>query len=443
MDGSALVSAFDQSVCSLSSAFTRPTFETFRQVLLGWVLTPGVGPVTGMIRTLGEEATKHWTVYEKLFYRAAWSLEDVRDLLLRDRVGPVLGDTVDFSADDTTCARRGRHVAYAGWFKDASVRARKDVIHWAHNWIVGAVHLRPEALGGARVTLPVSFALYRKPQDCSAADPFATRQQIAAGMVREVAAAFPQREIRAAADGQYATGDFLGDLPSNAWAVTRIRKDAGLHALPGSPIPGRSGRPRRKGPHLASLQRLAQRRDGWHEAELLKQGRRERRLVLGITCLWYSVCRGRPVRVVIVRDPAGVEKDDYLVATDPRVPDAVIAQRYNDRWGVEEVIEESKQSLGLERTRGWCPRTVRRQAPLALLLVTLVKLWYLQHAAAVPELRPERPPWYPAKASISFRDMLAALRRVLWTERVSGASSLTREVRKTLDSIAYALFQAA
>ena len=42
--------------------------------------------------------------------------------------------------------------------------------------------------------------------------------------------------------------------------------------------------------------------------------------------------------------------------------------------------------------------TVNRQAPLAMLLVTLVKAWYWKCA-----------PWYPAQAPPSFADMLSGL----------------------------------
>jgi len=47
---------------------------------------------------------------------------------------------------------------------------------------------------------------------------------------------------------------------------------------------------------------------------------------------------------------------------------------------VEEAIQEAKQCLGFETTQGWCSPTVNRQAPLAMVLVTLVKAWYARRA---------------------------------------------------------------
>lgn len=412
---------------------------TFRQLARGWILTPGAGTVTGMVRTLGTGAVKHWTVYEKFFYRASWSLAEVSRLLLTRLVRPLLEDTLDLNIDDTTCGRRGKHVAFAGWFKDASAYAKGEVIHWAHNWIVSAVTLRMKHSPLVRLSLPVQFALYRKRPDCNRQSPFATRQQTAARMVQEAAEALPGVRIRLAVDGQYAARDLLGNLPANAWAVTRIRRDAAVYALPGKPPKGQRGPKPRKGKRLPSLERIAQRTGGWKSIKIAKQGRTVRRQVLGVTCLWHHVCKDRPVRVLIVRDPAGQEQDDFLVCTDPNVPDQEAAQRFYDRWGVEEVIEEAKQCLGMERTQGWSAKTVLRQAPMAMVLVTLVKLWYVQYAASVPALRQKSPPWYQHKHAVSFRDMLSALRRVLWTHRNSANSafrgksaSFTRSLLATL-----------
>ena len=59
-----------------------------------------------------------------------------------------------------------------------------------------------------------------------------------------------------------------------------------------------------------------------------------------------------------------------------------------------------------------------RQAPLARLLTTLVKVWYARCAATTPSLLPEAPAWNPGKTRPSFPDMLEALRRSLWNHRL-------------------------
>jgi len=458
MDAASLVSAWYTLVQQLAPVFTEPTARTWGQIALGWVLHRGPATVTGIYRTLGTLADRHWTVYHKFFYRAAWSLDELSMQLLARVVGPLILEAgltdddgrpvADLKIDDTTAGRYGRHVAHAGYFKDASATGpatKGTVIHWAHNWVVGAVTLRLPRWPQMRWVLPAVFALYRKPADCDHEHPFATRQQLAARLVQHAVHALPDVQWRVAADGQYATGDMIQGLPAGVSFVSRIRRDAAIYDLPPKRRPkGKRGRPPVKGKRLPTPRQIAARRKkGWRTITVQRQGRTVQRQVLGITCLWYHVCRAKPIRLVIVRDPAGKQPDDLLFCTDPDVPDQQIVQRYFDRWGVEEAILESKQHLGFENTRGWCSRTVHHQAPLAMVLLTLVKAWYAHAADDEPSLRPEPTPWHPSKTRPSFLDMLAALRAVLWRHRISSNSRLTPRVADILKILAYPLAAAA
>ena len=458
MDVASLVSAWDALVLQLALAFSEPTARTWQQIALGWVLHRGPATVTGIFRILGRSADRHWTVYQKFFYRAPWSLENVSYYLMRYVIQPMILESgvtdpatgkpvVDLAIDDTTAARYGKHVAHAGWFKDASAQGpatKGKVIHWAHNWILGAFTLRLPRWALMRWVLPAVFALYRKPADCEKNHPFRTRQALAAEMIQRADKALPDVQLRVSADGQYATREMVRGLPNGVNLVSRIRRDAAIYALPPARRrPGQRGPSRKKGKRLPSPQAIAARRKkGWQAITVLKQGRKVQRLVLGITCLWYHVCKDTPIRLVIVRDPTGKQEDDFLFCTDATVADQEIAQRYYDRWGVEESILEGKQQLGFERTRGWCSKTVNRQAPLAMVLVTLVKAWYSRCAAVEPSLLPEGTPWYPVKTRPSFADMLSALRRAIWQHRISPNSTLTGRVRQIWNAVSYALSEA-
>jgi len=456
MDAPSLVSAWDALVQQLCSVFTAPTGRTWSQIALGWVLNRGPATVTALFRTLGNAADRHWTVYEKFFYRAAWCLSTLCTALLQRVVYPLLleaaqgqaGQVVaDLAIDDTTAGRCGQHVAHAGWFKDASATGpghRGTVIHWAHNWLVGAVTLRLPGWPLLRWVLPVLFTLYRKRTDCHADHPFRTRQQLAGQMIRQASEALPKVRWRVVADGQYASRDVVRALPENVNLVSRIRRDAAIYALPKARRRGQRGRPAKKGPRLPTPRQLAARRKaGWQKITLFKQGRCVERLVLGLTCLWYHVCRDQPIRLVLVRGPAGQEADDFFFCTSVTVPDAEIVQRYYDRWGVEEAMQEAKQCLGFETTQGWCSRTVNRQAPLAMVLVTLVKAWYARCALQEPALRPRPLPWYPHKVQPSLADMLAALRKVLWQHRITLNSRSWPRVRRLFQMVSFALSGAA
>lgn len=459
MDATSLVSAWEGLTLQLAFAFSSQTARTWQQIAVGWVLHRGAATVTGIFRALGSLADRHWTIYHKFFYRAAWSLEELSGWLMSRVLLPMIVESgaldsatgrpaVDLNIDDTTAARYGKHVAHAGWFKDASASGpatKGRVIHWAHNWLVGAITLRLPRWAMTRWVLPAVFALYRKRDDGDAKHPFRTHAQLACQMIQQVRQALPDVMIRAAADGAYATRQMVAGLPEGVSLVSRIRRDAGIYALPPKRRPkGKRGAHRKKGRQLPCPAKLAARRKtGWKTVTLSKQGRTVQRQVWGLTCLWYGVCRDTPIRLVLVRDPAGRQDDDFLFCTDATVPDEQIAQRFYDRWGVEECIFEAKQQLGFEDTRGWCSATVNRQAPLAMVLVSLVKAWFAKAALDEPDLLPKTEPWNQAKTRPSFADMIAALRRVLWLHRISALSTLTGRVRGILKTVTQALFAAA
>ena len=218
----ALVTAWKAICQELAGAFTRPTYGNFLSLVTGWALCQCRPTVANLVRILGERllghTAKHWTVYERFFSRAAWSLEAVSRLLLRRVVVPLLDrEGCDGSAapitlviDGTTCARTGKHVAFAGYFKDASAgNTLKTVIHWSHQWLIGTIAIRPRRWPMWVVALPVFFSLYRKKVDCDRRHPFATIQRLAAAMFRQAREALPERTILVVADGQFAAGEVV------------------------------------------------------------------------------------------------------------------------------------------------------------------------------------------------------------------------------------------
>jgi len=445
-----------EALCQrLMSAFTQPTAATFLHIATGWVLCRSKPTVTSLVCTIGRSllghVAKHWTVYERFFYRAAWALPEVSRLLLVRVVAPLIEShgtrrVIDLAIDDTTCGRCGRHVAFAGYFKDASVgNTLKTVVHWAHNWVIGCVSLRPKRWPTWVMGLPVWFALYRKRPACDRKHPFQTRQEIAAEMIHQTRAALPDWTIRVAADGQYATQTVVrAAAGARSNLVSRLRCDAALYALPPKRRRPQRGRKPRKGKRLATPQQMAaRRRKGWRTVEALVYGRRVKRWVLSIVCLWYHVSQDQPVKVLIVRDPSDHQRDDYMFCTDPTVDDVEIIERFAARWPIEEAIRDGKQLGGLEAVQGWCPRTVERQAPLALIVQTLVKAWYLMHGAKATAAQPQRADWQPLKDHPSYLDMLATLRKALWTARLNINSTLRGRVRELLKTLQFTLCAAA
>jgi hypothetical protein len=64
------------------------------------------------------------------------------------------------------------------------------------------------------------------------------------------------------------------------------------------------------------------------------------------------------VRLVIVRDPHGVEPDDFFFTTDLTATGAEVASRYARRWSIESCFRDAKQNLG-----GEDPQSCKREGP--------------------------------------------------------------------------------
>ena len=122
---------------------------------------------------------------------------------------------------------------------------------------------------------------------------------------------------------------------------------------------------------------------------------------------------------VVVRDPLGQWRDEALVATDPTVSAPFVILGYCRRWSVELAFFDSKQHLGLHDPRVWSERSVERAHPMAWFIGSLTILWYCMKGHEGSHVVKDRP-WYRAKVTPAFTDMLGALRLQMWEHTVFG-----------------------
>src|ERR1700685_4611457 len=107
------------------------------------------------------------------------------------------------------------------------------------------------------------------------------------------------------------------------------------------------------------------------------------------------------------------------------------------RCSIEVTNHDSKQHLGFEEPQGWSRRAVERTAPVAMLLYSLIVLWFAAHGHRLWQA-PERP-WYRSKRGPAFVDMLDTLRHETLRTTVStlglrGPGS--RKITQTLQQVA-------
>jgi len=413
--------------------FTAPSFAIFTDLLTGWVLAPGRRTITAMIAVADPAGRRAHDAYHRFIRDGAWTMSRLWQILATHAVSRFAPTgVVELLCDDTLHHKSGRKVNGAGVFRDA-VRStvRRVVYALGLNLVVVALRVQP-GWGGCPIAIPINVRLHRK-KDTT------TTIGHAEQMMREIAGWLPGRELHLCADGAYAT--LAGAALPNAHLTSRLRRDAALYE-PAPPRTGKRGKPRTKGARLPAPPGLAAaaRDTDWQQATIDMRGTAVQRLTYVRDVLWYSVNKKQLLRLVIVRDPAGVEPDDFFITTDLTATGAETATRYAGRWPIEVCFRDTKQDLG-----GQDPQSFKRQGPeraacLSLWLHGMIWCWYLDTHPTGRTWIPR--PWYRHKTTPSFLDALAALRRLLWAQRITTMSASGpdhHEISEALlDTLAYA-----
>jgi hypothetical protein len=314
--------------------------------------------------------------------------------------------------DDTVFHKTGRRVDGAAWWRDAVRSTGTRVVHCLGlNVVVLTLRVTPP-WRGEPLGLPVNLRLHRKKGP--------TVLALAEEMVTEFAGWFADRTIALCGDGFYAS--LAGRKLSRVHVTSRMRRDAALYAPAQKPHPHQLGRPRKKGRRLPTPEKLAKKtRKGWRRITANVRGKTQERLVLVRDLLWYEVCGQRLVRLVISRDPEGKEPDDFFFTTDVNQTAEVVVSTYGGRWCIEDTFRNVKQLLGGEDPQSWKGQGPERAAALAFWIYSAVWSWYVRTQGS--KCSWSNLPWYSLKRTASFADALAALRRVLWRERIFSHSA--------------------
>lgn len=398
-------------VQSFSSAFTAPTTQVFLALISGWVLCTGRRTITGMIPFADPQGRHAHDTFHRFLPDARWEMDALWKLLtilLVQTFAP--RGTIELDLDDTLFHRWGRKVCGAGWWRDAVRSTGKQTVYaWGLQVVVLTLRVYPP-WGGEPLGLPVLMRLHRKGGD--------SLLELAQAMLPLLAAWLPARTFRLHADGFYAplAGPLGRQDPVRFHLVSRIRRDAVLY----QPVPqtGRRkkrGRPRTKGPRLSTPEQMAHRVRTWRLVTTTERGQEKKRWVYTREVLWYHVLK-TPVLLVISRDPAGKERDDFFFTTDLSRTAAQVIGGFSGRWSIEDTFKNTKQFVGGQEPQTWKHQGPERTAMLSLWLGSLVWLWFLQQPRQAHKVA--GPAWYPGKTHPSFQDAWAALRRHLWSQRI-------------------------
>jgi hypothetical protein len=427
-----LVPSFLDLLQPLSCVMTCPTFDSFVTVITGWAFARR-RTVTGMILAAGAagEGFKHHSAYHRVFSAARWSLDEL-GLAVFGLVLPLLDGVVLLAVDDTLARKRGLKVFGVGMHHDPLLSCRRTAVtNWGHCWVVLGVLLKLPFCGDRWLCLPVLFRLY-VPKKAAGKKRLAyrTKPELAVEMLRLLCGRHEGRRFHAVGDSGYGGKSVLLNLPGNCGLTSRLKMDARLYDGPVKRRSRKGGRPRKRGVRLPTPQAMLAGR--CRHLTLDIYGRKDRSRIADCVARCYAD-PGRPLKVVAVEPLTGGRKPQAFFSTCPDDTAEAVLARYAARWSMEVTNHDAKGQLGFEEPQGWTRPAAQRTAPVAMLLYSLVVLWFSREGHR--HYQPPHRPWYPGKVDASFADMLATLRcqsvrREVLSMHLHGSGS--RNVVKTL-----------
>ena len=250
-----MISSLDVVVQGCAPVFTEPSFITFRQVLIGWIMCLGTRTEFRVFQTIqaqdeiSRQERHPFDRFYNFFSRASWSILDLARCVTVAVVAS-LNPTgcLYLLVDDTLLHKRGKKVYGLGWFRDAVASTRKRVATASgNNWVVLGLAIPIPGCPDSIICLPLLARLHlpgKQNPSCAS---------LAREMLLTVRSWFPERVLILVGDGGYATGGLLKDLPAGVTYVGRARGDAAVYERePARRAKGARGRKPTKGKRMPS-----------------------------------------------------------------------------------------------------------------------------------------------------------------------------------------------
>jgi hypothetical protein len=436
--------------------FTTPTFQTFLQIVTGWVLSHRHRYLTEVIFAGGNVGNGHWCRFHRFFSHASWDI-DILGLFLAKLVGTILapGSTLFWAVDDTLCRKRGLTLYGAGMHYDPLISSRaKSLVSWGHDWVVLCLIIVKPFWAPTKVfALPIAVRLYRNRQGLTkgkksrgkAPKPnpdHRTRPQLALELIQLVAQWYPDDEIILTGDSAYGGKSILSHLPTNVHLISHVHPKGALYERAPIKKDGSKGAPRKKGARLPGMAQWAKDpAQPWARLKFNQFGLHATLAVKTTKALYYKAGGDRELTIVLVHDLDGKRPDQMFYCTKLNWSARQILTAYSYRWAIECTFENCKQLLGLEDPANRLPKAVERTAPFALMLYSLIVVWF--HKTGHQFVQFPNRPWYSRKEEPSFADLLTTLRRISLEEKTRTVPWNHRHIKSWLAQLTELFSRAA
>jgi DDE superfamily endonuclease len=392
----------------LSVAFRSEVHPLFCTMVAAWIVCLGRRYISRVWETTGQTKKRNHAAAYRLFSQAAWNWDEVCRLMLLQVLALVTGVRLWVVVDDTLCHKRGAKVAFGGVFLDAVLSTKKHkVFRFGNNWVLLGVVVELPCRRNRYFCLSILWRIYEK-RGTKPKKEHRTKSQLAAEMVRVLAGWLPERQILVVGDSAYIGKHLLKERPANVEGLGPIHWKAALYEA----FAVAQGK-QKHGKRLPTPKEMladAQRWPAKKQKITFKNGVTRKLEIKRITGVcWYDTAGPQEVQVVLVHDPSGEWRNEALLCTDVRLSATEVITGYCRRWSVEVAFCDAKQLLGFHDPQVWCELSVKRAAPMAWFVATLVVCWYVQSGQDGPQAQRHRP-WYKNKETPTFADMLATCR---------------------------------
>jgi hypothetical protein len=462
-----LITGFVSLLEELREVFNAQSFPIFVELMTGWVLSHRHRYVTDLIVSSGSVGKRHFSDYHRFFSQYAWNLDNLSKalFLLLVRVFAATG-VIELSVDDSLARKRGLAVYGTGMHHDPLISSRaKALTSWGHDWVVVCLVIRCPWWAPTKVfSLPFCFRLYRNRQGLTKgkkrtpkqdakqkrrqkrkqrrkgpAAPHRTRPELAVELLQLIASWLPERRFVVTGDSAYGGCSVLQKLPENMDLISHVHPKGALYAPAPKPQPGekRRGRGRKKGERLPGMQAWAADRTKWRRLKFDEYGFHATVKVKVIKALYYKAGKDRLLTIVLVRDVLGKRPDQMFYCTRLNWDARQILSCYARRWSIEVTFHDCKQLLGFQDPANRKEKAVRRTAPMAMVIYSLIVVWFDREGHRDVQF-PERP-WYRKKEEPSFADMLTTLRRLSWKNNYGDIVPKRGIAKKLFDQITWIL----
>jgi hypothetical protein len=436
-----------------SSKFTRPTWKNSLVLLQGAILCRGPRRVSGILRVMGLESQTNFSKYHRVLSQAQWDSVVLGKILLGLLIKALPSDwPILVVVDETLERRKGKKIKAKGLYRDA-VRSTKKTglvksfgLKWECMMLIVPLPWckRPWALPFLTVLAPSQKANEQAGRRHKTSLEW-TRQMV------KLVSRWIRRSWILIGDGTYACIELAHTCTkSQVTLVSRLRLDAQLFEFPiYQPRPGVRGRKPIKGKRIRLAAFLNDPNKQWQDSTLTWYGAEEKIIsYLTLECLWYN-SRSKPVtvRVVLVTNPDNKHTAEVFFSTNTSLSPEQIIRYYVLRWNIEVTFEETRAHLGFETQRQWSDKAIARSTPLLMALFSLIALVGMKMNETKKLISMEMASWYDKHGELTFSDIIALVRRDIWSKKYFLTSTKKADAfkwnDKDINSLIYQLSIAA